>query len=1131
MRALKIVPAVCALLLFAALAPQRAHAAFGLGTCENFESGLGSWTVAPSGGGAAGTGAQTSSSPTRSLYTRGGAVTVTSNALDLRNGVTATLSAWVRRGDNSFSDAPDSNEDLLVQWRTNVTGWTTLETFLGQGSPGEVFTRSYTLPAAALANGFQVRVAQTGGQANEDYWHVDDLCLKASSHWGFEQPTWAGAAGEVTDDTNGLNGTRFGQATTGDSSPAPALGTNPGTCRYGNFDGVDEYVEVPDNDSLDFTTSFTVSAWVRMRTAPSELHTIASKDTNYEFHVDSGRHIYWWWNSSGGATRSITTGSTIALNTWTHIAITYTAGAQAIYIDGTASAAASYNETLATNALPFYIGTDWNLIGRAFDGQIDEVYVIPRALSAAEVGALRTKTHPCATAAAQFTINHDTFGLNCAPETVTVNVIDAAAGTPRTDYNAQVTLDTQSGRGTWALVPGSGSGAFSDGAAGDGVATYDWPLGESQARFSLYYPAGPPAVDIDVHQSNDPSIHDNNAAGALTFSASGFVVTAAALGNPPGLVASFAANQTAGTPFALHVAAYGTIPGDAECGIIESYTGDKSLKFWSQYLNPSAGARAVAITTAPPTAPVTTRNAAASEAAATVPQTVTFTDGQAYVLAKYKDVGQIRVYVKDDTTTDPTDLPNGLRGATASFVAKPYDFVLSGIRDSASGAANPQAANATGAKFIAAGGSFAATVTVRDSEGDPTPSFGRETGTAEYVRLIPTLVAPSAASGGNNPAISPAPPTSGFGAFTNGVATGSGFSWPEVGIIELQGAIGDADYLGAGDVIGPTASERVGRFVPHHFNVALNTPSFDPGCSAGGFTYQGQPFSYATAPVITATAVSLAGTTTLNYTNPSGAWFKITNASLTGKAYQSASGHAIDASGVSGPDPAVANIGAGNATLTFNSGTGLVFGRSVVAPFAAAVQLSINVVDADGVTTATAPTTFGAVDGIPFTLAGDSIRYGRVRIATAVGSERVDLPVRMVAEYYASGSAGFVPHAADTCTAGVTVAFSGYTEGLSAGETCVRDAGAPGASGAGCAAVAAPGLRFTQPPAGGDFGLRLAAPGAGNTGSVLIDGTVPVWLRHDWNSATPGDESPTGQATFGLFGGESRQIYTREVYR
>jgi hypothetical protein len=47
---------------------------------------------------------------------------------------------------------------------------------------------------------------------------------------------------------------------------------------------------------------------------------------------------------------------------------------------------------------------------------------------------------------------------------------------------------------------------------------------------------------------------------------------------------------------------------------------------------------------------------------------------------------------------------------------------------------------------------------------------------------------------------------------------------------------------------------------------------------------------------------------------------------------------------------------------------------------------------------------------------------------------------------------------------------------------------------------------------------------------VLLNATVPVWLRYDWNGATPGDENPTGQATFGIYNGVSRQIYTREIY-
>jgi MSHA biogenesis protein MshQ len=390
------------------------------------------------------------------------------------------------------------------------------------------------------------------------------------------------------------------------------------------------------------------------------------------------------------------------------------------------------------------------------------------------------------------------------------------------------------------------------------------------------------------------------------------------------------------------------------------------------------------------------------------------------------------------------------------------------------------------------------------------------------VRLIPALVDPA---GGQLPAVSPA---AGFGAFVNGVATGTTFAWPEVGIIQLRGGVAGSNYLGAGDVIGVTATGNVGRFTPHHFATATNLPLFTTGCAAGGFTYEGQPLNYSTAPVITATAVAAGGQTTHNYTTAS--YFKLSNTSLTNKLYTSAGpGATLSTGGVPTPDPAIAYAAnTGVATLTFNGGVSFVKGAPQAA-FAAGVQLSINVIDGDGVAAAANPVVFNSM---PFS-AGDQIDYGRVRIANALGSELVDLPVKMVAEYYSSAAAGFVTNLSDVCTTGVSLSFSGYTKNLSPGETCVRDSGAPGASGVGCAAAAPAGLRFTELPSAvspGDFNLRLAAPGAGNTGSVLVNGSVPAWLKFDWDTGAAGDENPTGQATFGIFGGQSKQIYTREIY-
>ena len=616
-------------------------------------------------------------------------------------------------------------------------------------------------------------------------------------------------------------------------------------------------------------------------------------------------------------------------------------------------------------------------------------------------------------------------------------------------------------------------------------------------------------MDVDVYQTSDIGVRDNDAEGALQFSASGFTVTAAALPNPPPpVIVPFSAPQVAGTDFAVHITAYGQTPSDPACGVIESYTGPQILKFWSGYMNPGSGSRAVTIDAAP---------IATAEAAAGVAN-VAFVNGQAAVTGKYKDVGQIRIELKDDSMAHP-DLPNGIRGATAGFVVKPDHFELSNIED-ASGTLNPAAADSSGTAFVAAGEPFAATVTAYDVEGDVTPNYGREA-IAETVRLTATLVDPAV---GDNPPIGA--PT-GFGSFAAGQATGSDFNWPEVGIISLIPSVGDGSYLGAGDVAG-YATGNVGRFTAHHFTTTLNTPTFGTTCAAGSFSYVGEGFAYSNEPIITVTARAEAGEVTENY---DGGFFKLSNASLPDPVYTAVPA-ALDTSGLpsGATDPSVASLGAGNGSLTFSSGSGLAFTRGLpAAPFDADIRLAIDVIDADSAEALGNPIQFGGAGGILFD-AGASMRYGRARVLNGYGSELVNLALPFRTEYFVSPAIGFVPNSDDSCSTPVDVSLGAFTENLASGETCVLDTGDPGDSGAGCTVVGPPALRYREPPLAGDFNLHLQAPGAGNDGSTTATIDVPDWLEFDWNDATPGLEDPTGTAVFGIFRGEDRRIYTRELY-
>jgi MSHA biogenesis protein MshQ len=145
--------------------------------CDDFESGLAAWSLSNTI--RAGISGATSQSPSNALYTRHGAVTVTS--VPVAAGNVETLSAWIRRGADTFSEDPDGGENLVVSYLDDAGGWVALETFTGSGTQGEVFNRTWSLPANARHGGLQIRFEQTGGSGSDfDYWHIDDVCLASA---------------------------------------------------------------------------------------------------------------------------------------------------------------------------------------------------------------------------------------------------------------------------------------------------------------------------------------------------------------------------------------------------------------------------------------------------------------------------------------------------------------------------------------------------------------------------------------------------------------------------------------------------------------------------------------------------------------------------------------------------------------------------------------------------------------------------------------------------------------------------------------------------------------------------------------------------------------------------------------
>jgi len=92
------------------------------------------------------------------------------------------LDYWVRKG-GSFSDLPESGEDLVVEYKDDTGTWQTVETIQSNSfADGEKIANVDTTitSADAFHTGFQVRFRGDGdGTDGFDYWHVDDVAIKS----------------------------------------------------------------------------------------------------------------------------------------------------------------------------------------------------------------------------------------------------------------------------------------------------------------------------------------------------------------------------------------------------------------------------------------------------------------------------------------------------------------------------------------------------------------------------------------------------------------------------------------------------------------------------------------------------------------------------------------------------------------------------------------------------------------------------------------------------------------------------------------------------------------------------------------------------------------------------------------
>ncbi len=238
------------------------------------------------------------------------------------------------------------------------------------------------------------------------------------SHWSFNN--------NAIDSINANNGTAVGVTAT-----SGVKGVD-NTAYY--FDGVDDYIEVPDSDSLDVGNSLTISVWVK----PTDLD---SRYNIYKASNDTTANAMWL---EIGTSDTYTNGVSTAIqgffltrksdiiipNVWQHIVYTRngTGSTHALYINGVLKEwDATSTTNYSNNNIPKLIGARTPTT-QLFKGSMDEMRIYNRALTQPEITALYNFEKPVPPVITSFIIPDNISSLTIDISTFTATSALGVAG-------------------------------------------------------------------------------------------------------------------------------------------------------------------------------------------------------------------------------------------------------------------------------------------------------------------------------------------------------------------------------------------------------------------------------------------------------------------------------------------------------------------------------------------------------------------------------------------------------------------------------------------------------------------------------------------------------------------------------
>ncbi len=695
-------------------------------------------------------------------------------------------------------------------------------------------------------------------------------------------------------------------------------------------------------------------------------------------------------------------------------------------------------------------------------------------------------------------ITVDSTASTCTPEIVTLRICqDANCNNVFSQFNGTVNLTTSSSHGTWTAP--FGNGTLSDPTPNDGQASYTFSTDD--AGLVYLYLSNPHADVLRITGTSTDLYSDIS--DTVTFSDNALRVTPTLIGGQSSVIAGKSVPLTI-----EYVARDG-----AECGVIPC-SGTFNIATWAShntFLGPPS-----------PSSPALNGNSIPPLFSSAIDVPLTFTNGTASATLLHNDVGVYTLNFQDTTSgcaVDANNDPITISGNSSSIIMRPF-----GLRF-ANEPTNPQLAqdsltiNVEGVLWEA--GDDVNTDGYPDTGADLSnntliPNYGNEgfpqPPTLSLVETWPTT------AGSTQGTLS-----SGMSSRGNGLYTMS-LSYSEVGEIQVQATVNG--YLGSSENLSLSTDSQWLRFHPSYLQLnPVASPSLQPSCSGGNFSYLGQTLGYNVQPAFELRAYGVNNVEVNNYKETYFNWAPTqgpalaANSSMTDANFSGTPGLVYGATAWSILSNSSNQYGIPT-TFSLNHSFDYPKGISPIDQFTPAPSitwLSSYFVDSDSVCLKDSHADADC-NSLNFTVGagGSSMRYGRLHPQGTSGPSEEDLEVIVHAEYWDAATSTFIVNAQDSCTPINSNYFDlnggVYTGNLDNGETAF--------------------ISDSDLLVSGERILTLISPGSANSGSVLFDMELDAnglgYLMYDWEG-TGSDINPDARATFGIYRGNDRIISWEEI--